>query len=134
MTNQPPKLTKNNKSGTIYARVLPLVLFFPLASALGAAAQEQSFVYNDHGKRDPFWPLVTAEGSVLSYDTDFLISELHLEGVVIGAGGKNAAIINGKIVQVNDNLGEFVVTEISSGSVVLIKDGERFELMLKKEE
>ena len=97
------------------------------------SAQEE-FVYNDHGVRDPFWPLVSNGGAILTYDKDLLISELTLEGIMVGADGKNLAIINGRILQKNDEVGEFIISEIQSDGVILMKNQEKFELRLKKEE
>ena len=99
-----------------------------------AIAEEQNFVYDDHGNRDPFWPLVTSNGLIASYETNLLVSELILEGIIVGKDGQNFAVINGAIVKSKDRLGEYIIQEISSTKVVLIKGEERFELKLKKEE
>ncbi len=97
-------------------------------------AEEENFIYNDHGKRDPLWPLVSSSGSTMTYDTDFLITELNLEGIMVGSGGHNLAIINGRVLSKNENIGQFVIKSISSDTVILQKDTETFELKLKKEE
>ena len=98
-------------------------------------AEEENFIYNDHGKRDPLWPLVSSSGSTLTYDTDFLITELNLEGIMVAAaGGRNLAIINGRVLSENESVGQFIIKSISSDTVILQKDTETFELKLKKEE
>ena len=96
-------------------------------------AEEGPFVYNDHGKRDPFWNLVTPSGNFVNYDTDLLITDLMLEGVVVSYKG-NVAIINGRMVKTNDKVGQYSVSTITKDSVTLIKDQERFDLRLKKRE
>ena len=52
-----------------------LILFF----ANSVYAQE-AFVYDDHGKRDPFVPLVSSAGMVVTYDEDLSVNDLVLEG------------------------------------------------------
>ncbi|MBF0385255.1 MAG: hypothetical protein HQL27_05230 [Candidatus Omnitrophica bacterium] len=92
------------------------------------------FSYDEQGKRNPFWPLVDAGGSIINYDNDFMITDMHLEGIVQGKSGINIAIINGQIVKENDIVGKYKVFKISPDSVVLTKDGNNFELKLNKEE
>ena len=103
-------------------------------TATNVFASEQSFKYDDHGKRDPFWPLVDSSGIILNYDADFLISDISLEGIITGADGRNFAIINGKIVSQNDRIGQFVIDEIQKNTVVLMKSNKRYEIRLKKED
>ena len=94
----------------------------------------QNFVYDDHGKRDPFWSLVTPAGVIINYDGDILISDLVLEGIIAGADGKNLAIINNTIVKPNDQVGLFVIEKIELDKVLLRKGQESFALKIKKEE
>ena len=96
--------------------------------------QEQDFVYEDHGKRDPFWSLVSSTGAIINYDNDILISDMILEGIIAGTDGKNLAIINSTIVKPNDKVGPFVVEKIEANKVFLRKEQESFELKIKKEE
>ena len=110
-------------------RIFILLFFW----AMTAYAQ-QPFEYDDHDKRDPFWNLVLTGGSIENYETDFLVSDLNLEGIVAGSDGGNVAIINGRIVKAGDTVGNFVVKEIKKDSVVLNNDQEKFELRLKKED
>ncbi len=90
------------------------------------------FVYDDHGKRDPFMPLVSSDGLVVSYDEDLSVNDLVLEGIVADASGNNAAIVNGKIVKINDRIGPYVVDSIAVDHVEFLKAGERFVLKIKK--
>jgi hypothetical protein len=99
----------------------------------GIAAAEDGFVYNDHNLRDPFWPLVSQGGAIVNYDTNFVVSEMTLEGVVSdGAGG--VAIINGNIVEQGKKIGLYTVQEIRKDRVILMKDGKTSVLQIKKEE
>lgn len=92
------------------------------------------FIYDDKGNRDPFWPLVSSEGVIMNYDAEFIISDLVLEGVMLGTQDNSLAIINGKVLKLNDQIGNFFVGEIHANSVVLVNGQDRFELKITKEE
>jgi hypothetical protein len=93
---------------------------------------QEGFVYNDHGKRDPFVPLVSSSGMVVTYDEDLSLNDLILEGIVADVSGNNAAIVNGKVVKVHDQVGPYVVVDIASDHVDFLKGTESFTLKLKK--
>ena len=97
-------------------------------------AEAAPYVYEDHGNRDPFWPLVSDNGSIISYETDFAISDLVLEGIMAGAEGSHVAMINGRIVTKGDQLGNFFIEDVQPESVIVIKDNLKFELKLEKED
>ncbi len=116
-----------------------LIVVLILMPFNGAVAQEQeaseeSFVYDDRGRRDPLWRLVSPSGAILNYETDFLITDLSLEGIMAGKDGKNYAIINGRILKTADVIGKFTVENIGDNKIVLKKGKRKFELKLKKEE
>jgi hypothetical protein len=108
-----------------------LIFVLILFSSNSIYAQE-GFVYNDHGKRDPFMPLVSSDGMVVTYDEDLSVNDLVLEGVVADASGNNAAIVNGKIVKAHDQIGPYVVDVIDVDHVEVLKGTQRFILKLKK--
>jgi len=110
-----------------------LFLFLFLSSAAAAFAQDSDFVYDDHNQRDPFWPLVTPGGAIVNYETNFTVSEMVLEGVIVDARG-GLAIINGTVVEQGKQIGAYVVQKIEPDRVVLVKDGQESVLRLKKEE
>jgi hypothetical protein len=89
--------------------------------------------YDDRGLRDPFWPLVSSGGALVSYDSNFSVSEMQLEGIISDARG-SAAIINGTIVEQGKMIGLYTVKEVQADRVVLVKDGFESILSLKKEE
>lgn len=106
-----------------------------LSFAFSAQAEDQTpFIYKGDNKRDPMWPLVNAGGIITTYNTEYLISDLSLEGIIAGADGSSIAMINGSIVRENDKVGQFVVTIIQPNAVILKDDNDIFELKLKKEE
>ena len=98
------------------------------------AEESDPFVYDDQGRRDPFWRLVSPSGAILNYETDFLITDLALEGIMAGKDGENYAIINGRILKATDIIGQFVVEKIDDDRIVLKKGRQKFELKLKREE
>jgi len=89
-------------------------------------------VYDDHGKRDPFVPLVSSAGMVVTYDEDLSVNDLVLEGIVADASGNNAALVNGKVVKVRDHIGLYVVDVIAVDHVEFLKGTEKFILKLKR--
>jgi hypothetical protein len=111
-------------------RLLIFVLIL-LISTSSVYAQE-AFVYSDHGKRDPFVPLVSSSGMVVTYDEDLSVNDLVLEGILADASGNNAAIVNGKAVKVHDQIGPYVVDVIALDHVEFLKGAERYILRLKR--
>lgn len=119
----------------IFATVV-LVMFLIMGTAF---AQEEllsqnPFVYDDHGRRDPLWPLVNSNGAILNYESEFLITDLALEGIMAGTDGRNLAIINGRVLKAKDTIGQFSVEKIGGDSILLKKGKRKFELKLKKGE
>jgi hypothetical protein len=117
-------------------RPLHAFLFFILLSITfsnqGGAEETEKFKYNDHGKRDPFMSLVSPSGTILNYDNDIEMSDLSLQGVMAGADGQNIAIVNGKVLKINDKIGDFVVNEINPDNILLRKGEQELILKLKK--
>ncbi len=95
-------------------------------------AQKKSFVYDDHGKRDPFVPLVNSAGMIVNIEKDYIISDLHLEGIMAGASVKSVAILNGQIAKIGESVGDFLIKKVALDSVTLIKGEKEFILRLKK--
>ncbi len=112
-------------------RLPVFVLIFLIANSVYA---QENFIYNDHGKRDPFVPLVSSSGMVVTYDEDLSVNDLVLEGIVADASGNNVAIVNGKIVKTHDQIGPYIVDLIAVDHVEFLKGTERFILKLKKGE
>lgn len=94
-------------------------------------AQEEITAYDSHGKRDPFWQLVTPSGAIVSYETDLLASDMVLEGIISDEEGFKCAIINGFIVKPKDKIGLFVIEAVGKDEVILKKGEEVFALRLK---
>lgn len=95
---------------------------------------EDNFIYDAHGKRDPFWSLLGHRGTIVNYDNDLQASDMALEGILVEPTGDSVAIINGNIVKVGDKVGFFIVKQIEVNTVILEKGQEIISLKLKKEE
>ncbi len=111
--------------------IIPIFILLMISLA---RAQEAKFFYDDKGRRDPFWPLVTVGGAIMSYETEVFISDMVLEGIIVEGPKNSLAIINGIIVKPNDTIGQYKVKEVRRDAVILMKGSEIFTLKLKKEE
>ena len=118
-------------------RLLLVIIFLGFMKAALVYAddvQPKAFVYDDHGKRDPMWYLVSTGGVVMDYSSEIVLSDLFLEGIMTSPDGKNVALLNGRIVRLNEKIGQFTIVDIRKDSIVLTDGQQRFELKLKKEE
>jgi hypothetical protein len=104
-----------------------------LAGTAVVFAQTADIVYDAHGQRDPFLPLVSSGGALINYESNVSVSEMLLEGVIEDGSGR-IAIINGNVVEVGGHIGAYTVLKIEADRVVLDKDGEESVVQLKKEE
>ncbi len=91
-------------------------------------------IYEEHGRRDPFWPLVDKNGMVINYRKDVSADRMHLEGIVRDASGEGYAVIDGTVVRAGDRVGIFTVRTIREDAVILENGRKTFTLHLKKEE
>ena len=117
---------------------LELLAFFIIMSPAFVIAQDvekkEDFVYDDHGKRDPLWELVTPQGVINKYDAELEINDLMLEGTMLDTQSGSLAIINGQILKINDKIGPYTVANIETNTVILIRDNQKYQLKLKKGE
>ena len=120
---------KNLKSKILNCSFAFCVLNFTLT----CFAQEQ-FTYDAKGKRDPFIPLVTADGRLLKLEQEEGAGGLLLEGIIYDDYSISFAIVNGEVVRVGDKIGDHQVLKIEKNKVLFIKEGEITEMELKKEE
>ena len=112
--------------------IRPLVTVLGVLLAAGMARADAKFVYDEHGKKDPFTVLVSATGEVITEDADMTVTDMNLEGIMVDAKGNNLAIINGKVVKALDVVGGFRVEAINADAVELAKNKEHFTVKLKK--
>jgi len=97
-------------------------------------AQEQ-FVYDAKNKRNPFIPLVTPEGRLLTLEQDEkTMNSLLVEGIIYDKNGLSYAVVNGEVIKVGDGINNYQVLRIEKNRVIFIKDGQPTEVKLKEEE
>ena len=100
-----------------------------LASSSFTLASEQK-MYDAHGRRDPFVPLVTttmrsASSGLLSVEN---VDDLSVEGVVYDPAHGSVVIVNGAILKEGEGLGNVKVLEIKpEGAKFLINGMEAFK-------
>jgi hypothetical protein len=109
------------------------ILFFAILNISSSFAQGE-FVYDLKGERNPFMPLITPEGMLIKIKPRQPVGELELEGIIFDNISMSYAIVNGTVVKVGDFVGDYQVLKIREDKVIFIKDGEPFEVALKKEE
>lgn len=91
------------------------------------------WAYEDGGRRDPFWRLVTPQGVIINYEGDLGFTDLVLEGLIM-SGDEPMAVINGKILRQGDRIGPFVVRRIGKDFVELEDQEGVHRLDLNEEE
>jgi hypothetical protein len=101
----------------------------------GAAQAQDNFIYDAKGKRNPFIPLVTADGRILKLDKeDEQQGDIAIEGIIFDQSGRSFAIINGEVVATGDSVGaDYRILKIETNKVILIKDGAIREVLFNKE-
>lgn len=95
---------------------------------------QDDFIYDAKGERNPFMPLVTPEGRFIKVKPRSIIEGLELEGIIYDKISMSYAIVNGLVVKVGDFVGDYQVLKIEGKKVVFMKEGQPFEVELKKED
>lgn len=101
-------------------------------SLMAAQEQENVFVYDSKGKRDPFVSLVSLEGYLINSEPYSDSAEINVEGIIYDPKGNSFAIINTEVLRVGDKIGAFEVLSIEKNKVILLKNTEKFEIKLRE--
>jgi len=89
--------------------------------------------YDAKGKRDPFLPLVTKDGRIVSEHSAVERAEdIKLQGIIWDPRGKSFAMLNGEVVSVGDLLGGFRMIKIEQRSVTLESSGKEYKISLEE--
>jgi len=115
-------------------RILILAVFLTLALFIYSFAQDEDFIYDAKGKRNPFIALVTPDGQLLQLEKNEVTGDLALEGIIYDERGLSYAIVNTKVVKIGDTVDNYQVLKIEKNKVIFIRDGQSLEVELKKEE
>ena len=115
-------------------RIAAAVFILTGAVLISFKAEAEFLQYEAHGKRDPFVSLVGVEKPTATRLSDITsVEDIRLEGIVSGARGEMAAMMNGEIVKQNDKIGDIVVRSISGAGVTLTVGGKEYKLKLPEE-
>jgi hypothetical protein len=111
------------------------IIAFLIFAGVGVAAFAQNeTVYDDSGKRDPFIPLVTADGHLVQLeDQTAKNTALAVEGIMYDLQGVSYALVNGEVVRIGDTIAGYQVLRIEKNKVIFIKEGTTTEVESKKE-
>ena len=113
--------------------LLPAFGMIFMSSALIAAEES---MYNAHGKRDPFIPLVTStmkssSSNLLGVET---IDDLVVEGVVYDPQQGSVVIVNGTVLKEGEELGSVKVVKVKvDGAFFLINGVNGFKEIYQEE-
>lgn len=103
------------------------------ANAPARQGRGEPFVYNAHEKRNPFAPLVSADGRILEPPAkQKTAGGVYLEGIIYDPAGSSYAVINGEIVKAGEKAGDYQVLRIEPQKIILLKEGQEEALELKK--
>ncbi len=102
----------------------------------GFVSQSLFADYEAHGKRDPFVPLLTAEGQRfrppgLDEETAPEAGPLVLQGIVYDPQSASYAVINGRVVREQDDIDGKRVLKIEPAEVTLLVEGKTVQLKLR---
>lgn len=77
--------------------------------------------YDEHGKKDPFVPLVTKEGRfvVNAPKPEASVTDIFLEGIIFDPRGASVAIINGEVLREGETFGAVLVKKITDSFVIV---------------
>ncbi len=111
-----------------------IVTGLALAGSQGhVTAQDQKYTYTPQGRRDPFVPLVSPSGYLINLEEEEN-TVIRLEGIMYDPKGDSMAIINGELLKVGETINGVVVSKIEPNKVVVVKDNQKIEIELRREE
>lgn len=106
-----------------------IFLLLTLSPAFGEV--EESFNYDDKGKRDPFVSLVDQNGRyLLETELFYSSSELQLSGILWDPQGRSSALINNQVVKIGETIYGFTIKDITKETVVISKGNQEFILII----
>ena len=97
------------------------------------ASEELVFIYDSHGNRDPFMPLLTKDGKPITvYGSISSIDDVIVEGILYDPKSGSVAILNDTILKQGDSISGIMVKKIEKNSVVLSFKGEDHTFKIKE--
>ena len=115
---------------------LILILVFAGAThCTSGAFAEEAYVYDPHGKRDPFVPLLGVSARAAGSLEDIMgIEDVSLQGVAVDSTGGKVVVINGEMIAEGQTIGRLTIKKILNEEVVLIIDENEYTLNIYKDE
>lgn len=110
------------------------ILLFSCCGGLFSQEKEEKFVYDSTGRHDPFIPLVTKEGFLVTLESRGEFEDIRLEGIIYDEKGLSYAIINSNIVKTGDTFGDVMILKIEKNRVVVSKNGQILAVELEEED
>ena len=109
---------------------------FGMIYGVEAATSGDETLYNAHGKRDPFIPLITLTtreaAGLLGVDN---IDEIVVEGIVYDPTHGSVVIVNGSVLREGEDLGNVKVIRIKpEGATLSVNGVEGFKTLYQQEE
>jgi type II secretory pathway component PulC len=116
----------------VYAVLLQLQCFLLFAddaavSKTETVARDTEFIYDDHGKKDPFGP--PKMGSQDSLGENILM-DLRVEGIIWDEDNP-IAVVNGKVVGVGDSVNGVKIIKIKQNEVIFDVQGKTVPVKLQ---
>jgi len=112
------------------------ILFISFGNIMSAGTTlAAELVYDPHGKRDPFVPLVTTQSKessgLLGVEQ---IEEVNVEGIVYDKKNGSVVILNGSVLKEGEEMGSVKVLGIKPDGVLLSLNGvEGFKTLYQEE-
>jgi hypothetical protein len=116
-----------------YGLSFSLIISLLIMTGSSALAQEKKYSYKNQNKRDPFVPLISPAGYLLNLEPEDN-SVVKLEGIMYDPHGDSIAIINGSLVRVGETIGDAVLSSIEANKITVIKDNQKVDIELRREE
>jgi len=119
---------------TMGKKIICFIIYFCVTIA---PSYGNGFVYDAHGKRDPFVPLTGAKkdmvAGMVKLEEVVSVDDIALEGIAVGDKGSRIAIINGEMVHERDVFGILEINSILDTGIEVSISGRKYSLSLKKE-
>jgi hypothetical protein len=108
-----------------------LLFSFILQIGSLSLAEDGDYLYDSHGRRDPFVPLVGITATAASSLDDVLsIEDVKFQGIASDASGMQVAILNGEMIREGERSGRVTLKNISNESIIILIDDEQYEISL----
>ena len=117
---------------SLFLWILPAA--FGMISAVSADAAEEN-LYSSHGKRDPFFPLVSQarreSAGLLGVQN---VEDLEVQGVVYDPKNGSVVIVNGSVLREGEEMGSVKILKVTpEGAEFLVNGVEAFKPVYQEE-